>query len=65
MTVDKSVGNIETKRHFKNYQLHLEWRIPKGITGEGQLRGNSGLFRGVDRVRRRWLRSSDSRFLEE
>ena len=44
MTVDKSVGNIETKRHFRNYQLHLEWRVPKGITGEGQLRGNSGLF---------------------
>lgn len=44
LTVDKAVGNIETKRLFKNYQLHLEWRIPKGITGEGQLRGNSGLF---------------------
>jgi hypothetical protein len=44
MTVDKSVGNIETKRVFKNYQLHLEWRIPRGITGEGQLRGNSGVF---------------------
>ena len=44
MTVVKSVGNIETKRLFKNYQLHLEWRIPKGITGEGQARGNSGLF---------------------
>jgi hypothetical protein len=44
MMVDKSVGNIETKQHFKNYQLHLEWQVPKGITGEGQLRGNSGLF---------------------
>jgi hypothetical protein len=44
MVVDKSVGNIETKRLFKNYQLHLEWRIPADITGEGQARGNSGLF---------------------
>jgi Domain of Unknown Function (DUF1080) len=44
MTVVKSVGNIETKRLFKNYQMHLEWRVPKGITGEGQARGNSGLF---------------------
>lgn len=44
MTVDKSVGNIETKQLFRDYQLHLEWLIPKGITGEGQLRGNSGLF---------------------
>src|SRR6478736_6366785 len=26
LTVDKKAGNIETKRNFKNYQLHLEWR---------------------------------------
>jgi hypothetical protein len=44
ITVDKSAGNIETKQSFKNYQLHLEWRIPKNITGEGQHRGNSGVF---------------------
>jgi hypothetical protein len=44
MTVDKSVGNIETKQLFRNYQLHLEWKVPVGITGEGQLRGNSGVF---------------------
>lgn len=44
MVVDKAFGNIETKRLFKNYQLHLEYRIPAGITGDGQARGNSGLF---------------------
>jgi len=44
MTVVKSAGNIETKRSFKNYQLHLEWRIPTEITGSDQARGNSGLF---------------------
>jgi hypothetical protein len=44
MVVDKAFGNIETKRLFKNYQLHLEWRIPADVTGEGQARGNSGLF---------------------
>lgn len=44
MTVDKSTGNIETKRRFRNYQLHLEWRIPGNITGTGQARGNSGVF---------------------
>ena len=44
MTVAKSAGNIETKRAFKNYQLHLEWRIPENITGSGQARGNSGVF---------------------
>jgi Domain of Unknown Function (DUF1080) len=37
-------GNIETKRSFKNYQLHLEWRIPENITGTDQARGNSGVF---------------------
>jgi len=44
VTVQKSAGNIETKRTFKNYQLHLEWRIPEGVTGSDQARGNSGLF---------------------
>lgn len=43
-TVDKSTSNIETKRKFNNYQLHIEWQIPSNITGEGQARGNSGLF---------------------
>ncbi len=38
------VGNIETKRRFKNYQLHIEWRIPEDITGSDQSRGNSGVF---------------------
>jgi len=44
LTVRKGTGNIETRRKFGNYQLHLEWRIPANITGEGQARGNSGLF---------------------
>ena len=44
MTVNKAVGGIETKRSFTDYQLHIEWRIPVGITGSGQARGNSGVF---------------------
>lgn len=44
VTVRKGTGNIETRRRFRNYQLHLEWRVPAGISGEGQARGNSGLF---------------------
>jgi len=44
MTVEKKAGNIETKRSFRNYQLHLEWRVPKDVTGSGQGRGNSGVF---------------------
>jgi len=43
-TVHKPSGNIETKRKFTNYQLHLEYRVPAGTTGKGQARGNSGLF---------------------
>ena len=43
-TVKKGTGNIQTKRSFTDYQLHLEWKIPAKITGEGQARGNSGLF---------------------
>ena len=44
LTVAKSAGNIETKRSFKDYQLHIEWNIPENITGSGQARGNSGVF---------------------
>lgn len=44
VTVAKRAGNIETRRAFRDYQLHLEYRIPAGITGSGQARGNSGLF---------------------
>jgi Domain of Unknown Function (DUF1080) len=44
LTVNKKAGNIETKEKFKNYQLHIEWKIPADITGSGQARGNSGVF---------------------
>ena len=44
LTVKKRTGNIQTKRKFMNYQLHLEWRIPQNITGTNQARGNSGVF---------------------
>jgi hypothetical protein len=44
LTVAKGTGNIETKRSFRNYQLHVEWKIPTNITGSGQARGNSGVF---------------------
>lgn len=43
-TVKKGTGNIQTKRSFGSYQLHIEWMIPANISGEGQARGNSGLF---------------------
>jgi hypothetical protein len=44
LTVAKGTGNIETKRSFRDYQLHIEWKIPTDITGSGQARGNSGVF---------------------
>jgi hypothetical protein len=44
ITVNKGMGNIQTKKTFTNYQLHIEWRIPVIITGSGQARGNSGVF---------------------
>ena len=44
LTVVKTAGDIQTRRRFRDYQLHVEWRIPEHITGDGQARGNSGLF---------------------
>ncbi len=43
-TVKKGTGDIETKGHFNDFQLHLEWKVPASITGKGQARGNSGVF---------------------
>ena len=44
MTVKPGAGNIQTKKEFTDFQLHVEWRTPKKIKGEGQGRGNSGIF---------------------
>lgn len=44
MTVKKGSGPIFTKDKFGDCQLHVEWRAPKEIKGEGQGRGNSGIF---------------------
>jgi hypothetical protein len=44
LTVNKSTGNIQTKKSFGSYQLHIEWKVPANITGTGQGRGNSGVF---------------------
>lgn len=52
VTVDKGVGDIETRRRFGDVHLHIEWRIPRDITGSGQDRGNSGVYLGWDTERR-------------
>ncbi len=37
-------GALVTRRGFGNVQLHLEWAAPTPPSGEGQERGNSGVF---------------------
>lgn len=44
MTVKGGTGSIRTKQGFGSCQLHIEWRSPAEIKGEGQGRGNSGVF---------------------
>lgn len=44
MTVNKATGDIQTKKAFSSFQLHIEYQIPADITGSGQARGNSGIF---------------------
>ena len=40
----KPARDLKTKQSFGDIQLHLEWRVPSEVTGEGQGRGNSGVF---------------------
>ena len=44
MTVKPGSGDIETTQQFENYQLHIEFRTPAEVKGNGQGRGNSGIF---------------------
>jgi len=44
MTVEKGTGEIHSVQKFGNCQLHIEWRTPAKVEGEGQGRGNSGIF---------------------
>ena len=44
MTVVGSSGDIHTKQGFGDCQLHVEFREPSEVKGEGQGRGNSGIF---------------------
>jgi hypothetical protein len=47
--VVKGTGGIETKQAFGDVQLHMEWMAPSPAKGDGQDRGNSGVFFGGDR----------------
>lgn len=44
MEVVKGSGGIRTAQGFGDCQLHVEWMAPKPAAGEGQDRGNSGVF---------------------
>jgi hypothetical protein len=37
-------GALQTKQEFGDCQLHIEWMAPTVVRGEGQGRGNSGVF---------------------
>ncbi len=44
VTVVRGTGDIITRDSFGDIQLHVEWRTPATIEGEGQGRGNSGII---------------------
>jgi hypothetical protein len=44
MVVEPGTGSIQTKNDFGSVQLHVEWAAPSPVEGEGQDRGNSGVF---------------------
>lgn len=42
--MEVSGGDLETVDSFGDCQLHVEWRTPEAGKGDGQARGNSGVF---------------------
>jgi hypothetical protein len=44
MEVARGTGELLTKQAFGDCHLHVEWSTPLPATGEGQGRGNSGIF---------------------
>ena len=44
MTVVPGTGIVKTKEKFGDVQLHIEWRAPMKPQGQGQDKGNSGVY---------------------
>lgn len=44
MAVVPGVGDVRTEKTFGDCQLHVEFKSPEAVKGEGQGRGNSGVF---------------------
>ncbi len=49
MECGRGAGSIRTLQNFGDCQLHIEWATPTPPRGNGQGRGNSGVFFGLDR----------------
>lgn len=59
--VTPRTGGIETAQAFGDVQLHIEWATPEAVSGEGQGRGNSGVFFGGGRYEVQVLDSYQNR----
>ena len=57
----KGSGYVRTVQNFGDCQLHVEWATPTPAHGEGQGRGNSGVFFGRDRYEVQVLDSYESK----
>jgi len=44
LEVVPKTGDIVTREEFGDCQLHIEWATPAVVSGEGQGRGNSGVY---------------------
>ncbi|MDB4746244.1 DUF1080 domain-containing protein [Verrucomicrobia bacterium] len=44
MEVAPGAGGIQTKEHFADFQLHIEFATPYKVEGDSQGRGNSGVI---------------------
>ncbi len=42
--MEMSGGGLMTREEFGDIQLHIEWASPAEVKGEGQSRGNSGIY---------------------
>ena len=61
MECAKDSGYVRTLQNFGDCQLHVEWATPTPAHGEGQGRGNSGVFFGRDRYEVQVLDSYESK----
>jgi hypothetical protein len=57
----KGSGYTRTLQNFGDCQLHVEWAAPAPVQGEGQGRGNSGVFFGLERYELQVLDSFENK----